>query len=84
MYNCIELSFPILLKRLFNINKEILECTCISGIVIQQMFNISMSSPSSDCSASVETGMPHLCKSERAFYGCICGGKNDTNLLLLL
>ncbi|KAE8279549.1 hypothetical protein D5F01_LYC21672 [Larimichthys crocea] len=50
-----------------------LEAAVMLGIVIQQMFNISMSSPSSDCSASVETGMPHLCKSERAFYGCICG-----------
>lgn len=58
-----------------------LECTCISGVVIPQIFSTSMSSPPSDCLASVDTCMSNLCKLEQALYGGSCDGKNDTFLI---
>nr|XP_046258497.1 GDNF family receptor alpha-like [Scatophagus argus] len=49
-----------------------MEAAVILGIVIPQIFSISMSSSPSDCSASVDTCMSDLCKSEQALYGGIC------------
>ncbi|XP_051273225.1 GDNF family receptor alpha-like isoform X2 [Dicentrarchus labrax] len=50
-----------------------LEAAVILGIVIPQIFSISVSSPLSDCLASVDTCMSNLCKREPAFYVGICG-----------
>ncbi|KAM9345468.1 GDNF family receptor alpha-like [Symphorus nematophorus] len=50
-----------------------LEAALILGIVIPQIFSISISSPPSDCFSSVDTCLSDLCKSEQAFYNGICG-----------
>lgn len=49
---------------------------CISGIVIPQIFSISMTSPSSDCSPAVDDCLSNLCKSQQAFHSGACGGED--------
>lgn len=51
---------------------------CISGFVIPQISSFIISSTPSDCLAAVNTCMSDLCKSQQAFYGGNCEGKNDT------
>ncbi|XP_047459877.1 GDNF family receptor alpha-like [Mugil cephalus] len=48
-----------------------LEAAVVLGI-ITQISSDSISSPSPDCFAAVNTCMSDLCRSERAFYGGIC------------
>ncbi|XP_041804059.1 GDNF family receptor alpha-like isoform X2 [Chelmon rostratus] len=52
-----------------------LEAALLLGIVIPQIFSISMSALPSDCWTSLDTCMSNLCKSELAFNGGICRGE---------
>lgn len=66
----------------FQNNRKYLTCICVSGIVIPHIFSIS--TPLSDCLASVDICMSDLCRSQGTFSNSICGGKDSINSLFLM